>query len=287
MLDPLDRPRRLPAHVMMPPHRARSASLKDSISLVRPLDKSAIRRQIATWYFNYRSSMIARRMVIAPTTVVEVEPFPSRAAAVWSDEERGAFIDFIAQNPFAGRIIPGTGGVRKVRWSRAGLGKRGGARIIYYFYNLDRPIYLLTAYAEARQRDLTPGQKRDHHLNCRGDSSGMDQIGRSERTVSAQAEDEEIDIGQDIIRGLRNVLAHVRGDPGNSRQQVVLVPVVDVKVARQKLQMSQNELAQVLRVSPATVRSWEHGDRQPEGAARVLLRVIEREPDAVLRALRD
>jgi putative transcriptional regulator len=115
----------------------------------------------------------------------------------------------------------------------------------------------------------------------------MEQIGRSELTVSAQAEDEAIDIGQDIIRGLRNVLADVRGDPGNSRQHVVLVPVVDVKVARQKLQMSQNELAQVLRVSPATVRSWEHGDRQPEGAARVLLRVIEREPDAVLRALRD
>jgi hypothetical protein len=64
-------------------------------------------------------------MAISPITVVEVEPFPSRAAALWSDEERSAFIDFIAWNPLAGRIIPGTGGVRKVRWSRAGLGKQG------------------------------------------------------------------------------------------------------------------------------------------------------------------
>jgi putative transcriptional regulator len=72
-----------------------------------------------------------------------------------------------------------------------------------------------------------------------------------------------------------------------TRQHVVQVPVVDVTVARKKLQMSQDQLARVLCVSPATVRSWERGHRRPAGAARVLLRVIEREPDAVLRALSD
>jgi len=99
-------------------------------------------------------------MATVPITVIEVEPFPSRAAAIWSDEERSAFVDFIARNPHAGSVIPGTGGVRKVRWSRAGGGKRRGARIIYYFYNRERPIYLLTAYTKASQRGLTPGQKR-------------------------------------------------------------------------------------------------------------------------------
>jgi hypothetical protein len=99
-------------------------------------------------------------MPAVPISVIEVEPFLSRSAAIWSDDERSTFIDFIARNPLAGRIIPGTGGVRKIRWSRAGLGKRGGARIIYYFYNANRPVYLLTAYAKARQPDLTPGQKR-------------------------------------------------------------------------------------------------------------------------------
>jgi ribosome-binding protein aMBF1 (putative translation factor) len=226
-------------------------------------------------------------MVTAPMTVVEVEPFPSRAAAIWSDDERSAFIDFIARNPVVGRIIPGTGGVRKARWSRPGLGKRGGARIVYYFYNADRPIYLLTAYAKARKRDLTPAQKRDHHRNHRADPSGVGRVGKSERTVSVRAEDDAVDVGEDIIRGLRNALAHARGDPGDSRQHVVQIPAVDVKVARQKLQMSQDQLARVLCVSPATVRSWEHGERRPEGAARILLRVIEREPDAVLRALCD
>jgi putative transcriptional regulator len=115
----------------------------------------------------------------------------------------------------------------------------------------------------------------------------MGGVGRSERTVRAQAKDEEIDVGADVIRGLRNVLAQIRGDQGDVRQHVVQVPVVDVKVARRKLQMSQDQLARVLCVSPATVRSWERGDRRPGGAVRVLLRVIEREPDAVLRALRD
>jgi putative transcriptional regulator len=115
----------------------------------------------------------------------------------------------------------------------------------------------------------------------------MGQIDGSERTVSARAEDDAVDVSEDIIRGLRNVLAHVRGDVGDSRQHVVRVPVVDVKVARTKLRMSQDQLARILCVSPATVRSWEHGDRRPEGAARILLRVMEREPDAVLRALRD
>ena len=115
----------------------------------------------------------------------------------------------------------------------------------------------------------------------------MVRVARSEKMLSARAEDEEVDVGVDVIRGLRNVLAHVRGDEGNIRQHVVQVPVVDVKLARKKLRMSQDQLARVLCVSPATVRSWERGHRWPEGAAQVLLRVIEREPDAVLRALRD
>ena len=95
-----------------------------------------------------------------PVTVVEVDPFPARAAAVWSDDERHEFINFIAQNPEAGDEIPGTGGVRKLRRSRKGTGKRGGVRVIYFYYNEGAPIFLLTVYAKAKQTDLTPEQKR-------------------------------------------------------------------------------------------------------------------------------
>jgi len=93
-------------------------------------------------------------------TVAETELFVRQAEAVWDRDEREAFVDFIAQNPEAGDVIPATGGVRKVRWVRAGTGKRGGARVIYFYRNADHPLYLLMVYAKARKEDLTPDEKR-------------------------------------------------------------------------------------------------------------------------------
>ena len=92
-------------------------------------------------------------------TVVETEPFLKRAAPLWNEEEREEFIDFIAVNPLAGAEISGTGGLRKIRWARAGMGKRGGARVIYYYYNETAPVFLLTAYAKSAQEDLSPQEK--------------------------------------------------------------------------------------------------------------------------------
>jgi hypothetical protein len=95
-----------------------------------------------------------------PITVAETPLFMRQAADVWTDEERLAFVDFIARNPEAGDVIPETGGVRKVRWSRQGSGKRGGVRVIYFYYRADVPIYLLIVYAKARREDLEPEAKR-------------------------------------------------------------------------------------------------------------------------------
>ncbi len=83
-----------------------------------------------------------------------------QAEAVWDEGEREAFVDFIAANPEAGDVIPETGGVRKVRWARAGTGKRGGARVIYFYHDENRPLYLLMVYAKARRENLTPDEKR-------------------------------------------------------------------------------------------------------------------------------
>lgn len=66
-----------------------------------------------------------------PITVAETPLFVKQAEAVWTVEERMEFIDFIAGDPEAGDIIPGTGGIRKVRWSRTGSGKRGGVRDLF------------------------------------------------------------------------------------------------------------------------------------------------------------
>jgi hypothetical protein len=93
-------------------------------------------------------------------TVAETSLFVKQSDAVWKTEERLEFIDFIATNPEAGDIIPGTGGVRKVRWSRQGSGKRGGVRIVYFYYNTEIPLYLLMVYAKARQENLSADEIR-------------------------------------------------------------------------------------------------------------------------------
>ncbi len=88
-----------------------------------------------------------------------------------------------------------------------------------------------------------------------------------------------------IMAGLQDALAYAKGDRGRGRAHVIKIPAVDVRKARKRLGMSQDIFAQSFGVSVATVRNWEQGRRRPEGAARVLLCVIEREPDAVRRAL--
>lgn len=99
-------------------------------------------------------------MTVRPVTVIETPLFVRQADSIWDDGEREELIDFIARHPEAGDIIPETGGVRKMRWSRRGTGKRGGVRVIYFFHHHDRPLYLLLAYAKARREDLTPDDKR-------------------------------------------------------------------------------------------------------------------------------
>ncbi len=72
---------------------------------------------------------------------------------VWSDAELTEFITWIAANPYSGAAISGAGGCRKVRWSRAGQGKRGGARIIYFVVENDT-AWLLIAYKKAKFDNL-------------------------------------------------------------------------------------------------------------------------------------
>jgi hypothetical protein len=75
-------------------------------------------------------------------------------------DERFEFVDFVARNPEAGDLIPGSGGVRKVRWPRQGSGKRGGVRIVYFYHDPTMPLYLLMIYAKARRDDLSPDARR-------------------------------------------------------------------------------------------------------------------------------
>ena len=95
-----------------------------------------------------------------PITVAETHSFTRAASRIWNDEELAALVDHLAHNPEDGDVVPGTGGVRKLRWGKAGAGKRGGARVIYFYYQMDCPLYLLLAYAKAQASDLTADEKR-------------------------------------------------------------------------------------------------------------------------------
>jgi hypothetical protein len=63
--------------------------------------------------------------------------------------------------------MPGTGGVRKLRWQLGERGKRGGARVIYYFYNLSMPLFALTAFAKHQRTDLSRAEQNDLRQACK------------------------------------------------------------------------------------------------------------------------
>jgi hypothetical protein len=90
-------------------------------------------------------------------TVIETEIYLRSAERLMTEAERAAIVDFLAADPFVGDVIPGTGGLRKVRVPLAGRGKRGGARVMTCFVGA-RGVYLLLAYAKNDQANPTPAQ---------------------------------------------------------------------------------------------------------------------------------
>jgi len=106
-----------------------------------------------------RRLRIVELMADAPMTVVETEEFLRRAKPLMSDEEREGLVEFVGTNPEAGNVIPETGGVRKLRWGLKGRGKRGGARVIYYYHSERLPLFLLSAYSKNEKANLTKAER--------------------------------------------------------------------------------------------------------------------------------
>jgi hypothetical protein len=96
----------------------------------------------------------------APMTVLEFANFIANAERLLGELGHEQLIEFLAANPQAGVIIPGTGGIRKLRWAVPGRGKRGGARVIYYFHSERMPLVALDIFAKNRKEDLTEREKK-------------------------------------------------------------------------------------------------------------------------------
>jgi hypothetical protein len=91
---------------------------------------------------------------------IETPVFTRQVWELLSDEAYSAFQWYMALNPEAGDVIQGTGGLRKVRWSVAGGGKRGGVRVIYFHVAAQAEVRLLLIYRKGVKDDLTAAEKR-------------------------------------------------------------------------------------------------------------------------------
>ena len=97
----------------------------------------------------------------APVSVVEMPEFQAATRRMMAEEERSLLVDYLAYNPTAGELIPGTGGVRKLRWALEGRGKRGGARVGDFYHNEAMPLFALTAYAKNERANLSQADRND------------------------------------------------------------------------------------------------------------------------------
>ena len=92
--------------------------------------------------------------------IIETPIFTRRIEAMLSDEEYRLLQTHLVNRPDVGKVIPGSSGLRKLRWSAGGRGKRGGIRVIYYWFVSQEVILLLYAYPKSEQSDLTSEQLR-------------------------------------------------------------------------------------------------------------------------------
>ena len=101
-------------------------------------------------------------MNIKPITLYETKQFTKFSKKLLGDDERKRLIEYLKENPKSGDVIPGSSGMRKLRWNRPGTGKRGGVRIIYYFITEHGLVSLLTIYAKNDKEDLSKKEIKEY-----------------------------------------------------------------------------------------------------------------------------
>ena len=90
--------------------------------------------------------------------IIETSTFTKRVEEILSEEEYGLFQIKLIGDPKAGNIIQGSGGIRKIRWSGSGRGKRGGSRILYYWFDKQGLLLMLFIFKKNESDDLTRAQ---------------------------------------------------------------------------------------------------------------------------------
>ena len=84
-----------------------------------------------------------------------------QAGKIFSESLRESLVNYLAAHPKAGVVMEGTGGIRKIRWKREGTGKSGGARVIYYYYNDNYPLFIITAFKKGNKANLSKEERNE------------------------------------------------------------------------------------------------------------------------------
>jgi hypothetical protein len=98
---------------------------------------------------------------VSMNTIVELPEFIKQAGKIFSESLRESLVNYLAAHPKAGVILEGTGGIRKFRWKREGTGKSGGARVIYYYYNDNYPLFVITAFKKGKKTNLSKEERNE------------------------------------------------------------------------------------------------------------------------------
>jgi len=91
---------------------------------------------------------------------IEDHGFQKRRKGLLDDDDLFALLEWLVVHPGTSKVIPGSGGLRKLRWAAKGHGKRGGVRVIYFWWAADDKILLLDVYAQGDQEDLAADKSK-------------------------------------------------------------------------------------------------------------------------------
>ena len=145
--------------------------------------------------------------------------------------------------------------------------------MIYFYRSAADVVYFLDIYAKAVKEDLTPADKQQ-----------LKEFGKSLEGCP-MTKTKHSKMGKRLIAAMQEVVDHVEGRTALPIRYLEVPEDVDVRAIRSKLGLSQAEFSRRYAVSPRSLQEWEQGRRRPESAVRAYLTVIDRNPEAVEKAL--
>ena len=221
---------------------------------------------------------------------IETPAFTRSFSSYLNDDEYRGLQNRLAAGPELGDVMPGTGGFRKLRWAdpRRGKGRRGGLRVIYYYFPGEQQIWLMTLYGKDEASDLTAKQRQalknaiEIEVRARQAAKLAKQRKPRRQAMSKRK------IFDEMIEGVAAMKSHREGKITLRTYKIEAAPLprVDSKLirdTRKRLHCSRAVFARKLRINERTLEKWEQGRAKPNPQAAALVLLVRRYPDTLER----